>query len=368
MRLRCSFSHIFLSALPVLFLSASAPLPAQNVAPRALVNEQRSFGPLPRTIADELRLAGDYLVGRGVARDAAQAAYWYRKAADQGDPNAQNQLGYLYTWGIGVERDFAQAARWFTRASGYGSEPAKLNLAVMYIKGTGVPRDLRFALDLLHQLAEKDNPRAECYLGILSLEGVGLPVDRQQAVKWFARAAKKKNPEGEYVMGRFWSVEPDHEHNFARAAGLFRRSARAGYVPAMQALGVLLLQHPDLAKHKDEAAASLRRAAAAGSWEASDALGILARDGRGGQPQNSASAFFWFNIAVAQGGADQMLRLRADLLHTRDLLTAEEQEHQIDAAQGWLQRHPHEDLFVFESDLHALFPIEEVYASAPSGE
>ncbi len=166
------------------------------------------------------------------------------------------------------------------------------------------------------------------------MEGVGVPVDHAQAEKWFSRAAKAKNPEGEYAMGRFWSVEPDHEHDFARAADFLRRSARAGYVPAMHALGVLLLQHPDVAKHKDEAVSFLRRASEAGTWQASDALGILARDGGAGLPRSPDQSFFWFNIAVAQGGADNMLQVRADLLHARDLLTPDQQERQIDAAEA----------------------------------
>lgn len=40
----------------------------------------------------------------GVKKDYQQAIYWYRKAADQGQINAQGNLGYLYVNGIGVLR------------------------------------------------------------------------------------------------------------------------------------------------------------------------------------------------------------------------------------------------------------------------
>jgi len=367
MQSRRSTLLVLSGALLAPFLT-SPSLCAQPAPSALLGSETGATNPLARTIADEIRLAGDYMVGRGLARDPVQAAYWYRKAADQGDPNAQNQLGYFYAWGIGVDRDEAEAAKWFMRASGSGSQPAKLNLAVMALKGVGQKRDIPFALDLLNQLAEKNNPRAECYLGILSMIGDGVPVDRAQAEKWFARAAKAKNPEGEYAMGRIWSVESGHPHDFARAADFLRHSVRAGYVPAMHALGLLLLEHPDVAKHPDEAVAALRHAAEAGTWEASDALGILARDGRGGLPQSNSEAFFWFNIAIAQGGPDNMLQVRADLLRTRDLLTPDQQASQIAAAEDWLHLHPHEDLFVFDSGIHDLFPIQEVYAAPPHGD
>jgi uncharacterized protein len=41
---------------------------------------------------------------------------WYRMAADQGDRNAENLIGTLYSNGLGVPRDLEQAARWFRKA------------------------------------------------------------------------------------------------------------------------------------------------------------------------------------------------------------------------------------------------------------
>lgn len=124
MQLRRSTFAVLFSAFAAMFFVAPLAMTAQKIAPPALLDRQTSTAnPLARTIADELRLAGDFLIGRGVAKDPAQSAYWYRKAADQGDPNAQNQLGYLYSWGIGVERDPAEAAKWFMRAAGSGSQP-----------------------------------------------------------------------------------------------------------------------------------------------------------------------------------------------------------------------------------------------------
>ncbi len=43
-----------------------------------------------------------YENGRGVAQDYAEAARWYRKAAEQGDAGAQHNLGLLYAKGVGV--------------------------------------------------------------------------------------------------------------------------------------------------------------------------------------------------------------------------------------------------------------------------
>src|SRR5262249_54459517 len=45
-----------------------------------------------------------YEEGRDVKQDAAQAAELYRKAAEQGDAAAQNNLGVLYRVGSGVPK------------------------------------------------------------------------------------------------------------------------------------------------------------------------------------------------------------------------------------------------------------------------
>jgi hypothetical protein len=40
--------------------------------------------------------------GRGVAQSDVEAARWYRKAADQGHAQAQNNLGTMFEQGRGV--------------------------------------------------------------------------------------------------------------------------------------------------------------------------------------------------------------------------------------------------------------------------
>ncbi|MDR3473771.1 MAG: tetratricopeptide repeat protein [Devosia sp.] len=68
-------------------------------------------------LASELRLAEAFRDGRGLPRDPAQAAIWYRKAAEQGDSSAQATLGVLYSLGHGVPQDDAEAYFWFDVAS-----------------------------------------------------------------------------------------------------------------------------------------------------------------------------------------------------------------------------------------------------------
>jgi hypothetical protein len=65
-----------------------------------------------------------------------------RKLADQGDADAQWQMGVRYHDGEGVAQDDAQAVRWFQRAAEQGNVAAQGALGAYYWRGRGVPEDL----------------------------------------------------------------------------------------------------------------------------------------------------------------------------------------------------------------------------------
>lgn len=54
--------------------------------------------------------------GKGVPQDHTQAAFWFRKAAEQGIADAQNNIGLMYDYGQGVTQDYLQAHKWFNLA------------------------------------------------------------------------------------------------------------------------------------------------------------------------------------------------------------------------------------------------------------
>lgn len=293
----------------------------------------------PLSPQQETRLANNYLAGHGVAQDPAQAAFWFRKAADSGDPTAQNNLGYLYLTGIGVDPDEAAAARWFARALAGGSQEGKLNLALIYLKGSAPMRDVSLALNLLNQLAEQHNAHAEDTLGVMYLSGDGVPRDTAAAEKWFTRAAKHGDAHARFALGALNSIEPEHAHDLPKAVKFLRLSAQGGYTRAMYILGYVLLNHSEISPKKPtEAVDMLTQAAEAGQWEASELLGVLARDGRGSNP-DLATAFRWFLIEAKQGGSVAEQSAHQDLANCRQALSADQQEQELQAADQWLTQH-----------------------------
>ena len=98
-------------------------------------------------------------LARGVAKNYQQAAAWWQKAADQGDAEAQFNLGLMYDNGQGVAQNDQQAAAWYQKAANQGHAKAQYNLGVMYFNGQGVARNYRQAAAWYKKvLAQPDTP------------------------------------------------------------------------------------------------------------------------------------------------------------------------------------------------------------------
>ena len=64
-------------------------------------------------------IAGDFEDGMQfvLSKDYARAVQSFRKAAEDGNADAQFNLGVMYSKGRGVEQDFARAAHWYRKAA-----------------------------------------------------------------------------------------------------------------------------------------------------------------------------------------------------------------------------------------------------------
>jgi TPR repeat protein len=76
----------------------------------------------------QFKLGLKFAGGKGAAQDYAQAATWYRKAAEQNHFLAQFNLGMMYAHGQGVARDTAQSRMWLDKAAQQGDAGAQFHL------------------------------------------------------------------------------------------------------------------------------------------------------------------------------------------------------------------------------------------------
>ena len=64
-----------------------------------------------------------------------------KKRAEQGDVQAQYELGYAYLSGEGILQDYTKAAEWYRKAAEQGYADAQCELGKIYSKGDGIPQD-----------------------------------------------------------------------------------------------------------------------------------------------------------------------------------------------------------------------------------
>jgi hypothetical protein len=84
-------------------------------------------------------------------RDPARALALWLPFAQQGQAEAQTQVGELYERGVGTVPDYATAASWYAKASQQGDSRALINLASLHERGLGVKRDPLLAARLFRQ-------------------------------------------------------------------------------------------------------------------------------------------------------------------------------------------------------------------------
>lgn len=72
-----------------------------------------------------------YEKGEGVPKNPEEAVRWFRKAALQGNVSAQNSLGVRLALGKGVEKDINEAIEWITMAAKQGDSDAISNLELL---------------------------------------------------------------------------------------------------------------------------------------------------------------------------------------------------------------------------------------------
>jgi hypothetical protein len=99
--------------------------------------------------------------GRGVPQDKSEAAKWYRRAAEQGNADAQRALGFCYDNGEGVTQDKVAAVKWYRKAADQGDAVAQCNLGVCYESGEGIPQDKAEAAKWYLKAADQGDTQAQ---------------------------------------------------------------------------------------------------------------------------------------------------------------------------------------------------------------
>lgn len=188
----------------------------------------------------QMDLAYRYRDGKGVAKDDAEALKWAHMAADAGNADAMDFVGFVYLRGAVVKRRPEIAFGYF-KAAAKESSQAAFNLGQCYFGAQGTEQDCAKALEWWEKAAAQGHGRAAATAAMAHLSGEGVPSDAVKARRLAERAVELENPGGLVVLGemQFQAGELD--------------AARASWAKASQMLPTSPTGHP--AQPSDNASA-----------------------------------------------------------------------------------------------------------------
>ncbi len=119
----------------------------------------------------------------------AKAAFWFRKAAEQGEAISQAELGRLYLVGKGVAKDYVEAFKWSMLAAKQGNETGQAQVALAYGSGRGVEKDEKQAAKWSRRAAVQGHTISAALMGFNYAIGAGVLRDSRKALAWLYVAA-----------------------------------------------------------------------------------------------------------------------------------------------------------------------------------
>lgn len=141
-----------------------------------------------------------YMYGDGVPVDCKTALKWFRKAAHQGEPHAIFDCGFLLLGDKCTgEPNYEEALYWFELGDEIGNPDATDWLGVMYHEGLGgLEQNYDKALEYYIRSAEMGSQWGQCSMGLHYRRNISLyqnkNVDYVEAMKWFKLSMDNGNP------------------------------------------------------------------------------------------------------------------------------------------------------------------------------
>ena len=231
-----------------------------------------------------------------------------KKAAAQGDAQAQFDLGESYDDGDGVKENKEKAFKWYSRAAEQGHVDAQYNLGILYANGEGVQPNDKLAFKWFQKAADQGDPCAQYMLGQMYRSGRSVLKDKVKAAEWFEKSANQGHVEAQGILGYMYLQGLGVEKNKVKAAELLSKSAEQDDPSAQHYLALMYQFGKGVKKNQREAVYWFRKSAGQGYAMAQHDLAMIYKNGEGVE-KNSEEAFMWCHKAADQNYREAMKSL-----------------------------------------------------------
>ena len=213
-----------------------------------------------------------YQMGVGGEEHQADAAYYFRMAAEQGLASAQTHLGKCYLAGDGVQEDNKKAFEWLEKAAKQGDAEGQFQLGRCFEEGWGTEKIENLAYQYYRKSANQGYANAQIQLGFCYLDGIGVSANDSGAFEWFKKAAEQDDPNGQYLLGACYAEGTGVTKDSHEAVKWYKKAAEQGIAAAQYNLGICYLEGDGVRKNRSEAKRLLQKAAEQGYEDAQKAL------------------------------------------------------------------------------------------------
>jgi TPR repeat protein/tRNA A-37 threonylcarbamoyl transferase component Bud32 len=233
-----------------------------------------------------------------------------QKLAEENDPKAQFELGFLYNKGFGVKQNYQEALKYYQKAVAQNNADAQAFLGDMYAEGLGVKQDFNEAIKLYVKSSEQNNSYGQNNLGVIYQNGLGgFKQDYNQALKFYTLSAKQNNPWGQVDLGNMYLDGLGIEKDVNKALELFKKSAEQNDATGQDALGNLYVKGLGIKQDYQAAFQWFKKSAEQNFANAQNNLGWMYYNGFGVSKDIKESTI-WFKKAAKQGNRDAQKSLK----------------------------------------------------------
>jgi len=177
------------------------------------------------------------------ANDYTTAYQQLQKLAQEGNPQALYNLGYLTQVGKGVTKNEQQALKYYQQASEKGYVVADYVLANNYVTGgLGLPKDEKKAREYLEKASNAGFDDATVQLAV-ALFSENKPASDQQALKRLDPLIKKNSMPAIHIKALYdisTGIKNKQENKVNQGLQSIQNLAKKGYIPALMAVGNML--------------------------------------------------------------------------------------------------------------------------------
>ncbi len=236
------------------------------------------------------------------SKEYEEGFMWLRKAADQGQAEAQFNMGYYLIQGIGIEKDEEAAIEWLLKSAESNYCSAQYYLYICYAKGIGVEKDIEVSGQWLVKAAENEYPKAKMDAAYAYYNGTnGLEQNYEEAVRWFRDSAEHNcNNDARYHLGNCLLHGIGVDEDAEEAAQWFEEAAQEGHLNSCAILGYLYMEGNGVDQDNDKAFELFSQAAPQGNAMAQCYLGWCYANEIGTELDYNA-AVEWFEKAAENG-------------------------------------------------------------------